>query len=67
VVYLRNAQATQLAGVLRGVVAGQSDAPAMGSSAGITALPGETSRNASPPAQPAAGQDRWQCAGIAAA
>jgi len=40
VVYLRNAQATQLAGVLRGVVAGQSDAPAVGSSAGITAQPG---------------------------
>ncbi len=36
VVYLRNAQATQLAGVLRGVVAGQSDAPATGSALGVT-------------------------------
>lgn len=44
VVYLRNAQANQLAGVLRGVVAGQSDAPAMGSSEGITPAPGEANR-----------------------
>ncbi|EMR0462542.1 type II secretion system secretin GspD [Stenotrophomonas maltophilia] len=50
VVYLRNAQANQLAGVLRGVVAGQSDAPAMGSNEGITPLPGDASR--STPAQP---------------
>lgn len=50
VVYLRNAQATQLAGVLRGVVAGQSDAQAMGSSEGITPLPGGAARSA--PAQP---------------
>lgn len=45
VVYLRNAQANQLAGVLRGVVAGQSDAPAMGSNEGITPLPGDASRS----------------------
>lgn len=44
VVYLRNAQANQLAGVLRGVVAGQSDAPAMGSNQGITPLPGDANR-----------------------
>lgn len=44
VVYLRNAQANQLAGVLRGVVAGQSDAPAMGSSEGITPAPGDANR-----------------------
>ncbi|PZS43128.1 type II secretion system protein GspD [Stenotrophomonas maltophilia] len=50
VVYLRNAQANQLAGVLRGVVAGQSDAPAMGSNEGITPLPGDASH--STPAQP---------------
>ncbi|MDG9940307.1 type II secretion system secretin GspD [Stenotrophomonas maltophilia] len=50
VVYLRNAQANQLAGVLRGVVAGQSDAPAMGSNEGITPPPGDASR--STPAQP---------------
>ncbi|HIE5355186.1 TPA: type II secretion system secretin GspD [Stenotrophomonas maltophilia] len=50
VVYLRNAQATQLAGVLRGVVAGQSDAQAMGSSEGITPLPGGAARSA--PAEP---------------
>ncbi len=50
VVYLRNAQANQLAGVLRGVVAGQSDAPAMGSNEGITPLPGDANR--SPPTQP---------------
>lgn len=36
VVYLRNAQATQLARVLRGVVAGQSDAPRAGDPLGIT-------------------------------
>ncbi|WP_416057393.1 type II secretion system secretin GspD [Stenotrophomonas maltophilia] len=41
VVYLRNAQANQLAGVLRGVVAGQSDAPAMGSTEGVTPAPAE--------------------------
>ncbi len=58
VVYLRNAQATQLAGVLRGVVAGQSDPPAMGSTDGITALPGETGRSASTPAQPAQGKSK---------
>ncbi|SFR77905.1 type II secretion system protein D (GspD) [Stenotrophomonas maltophilia] len=52
VVYLRNAQATQLAGVLRGVVAGRSDAQAMGSSEGITPLPGETARSAQPQPQP---------------
>ncbi|PZT00942.1 type II secretion system protein GspD [Stenotrophomonas maltophilia] len=50
VVYLRNAQANQLAGVLRGVVAGQSDAPAMGSNEGITPLPGDANR--STPIQP---------------
>ncbi|MFV7510993.1 type II secretion system secretin GspD [Stenotrophomonas geniculata] len=50
VVYLRNAQANQLAGVLRGVVAGQSDAAAMGSNEGITPLPGDANRSA--PAQP---------------
>ncbi|WP_251277167.1 hypothetical protein, partial [Enterobacter hormaechei] len=48
--YLRNAQATQLAGVLHGVVAGQSDAQAMGSSEGITPLPGGAARSA--PTQP---------------
>jgi general secretion pathway protein D len=56
VVYLRNAQATQLAGVLRGVVAGQSDAQAMGSSEGITPLPGGAARSA--PAQPQPQQAR---------
>lgn len=54
VVYLRNAQANQLAGVLRGVVAGQSDAPAMGSNEGITPLPGDASR--STPSQPSQAQ-----------
>nr|WP_241895073.1 secretin N-terminal domain-containing protein [Stenotrophomonas maltophilia] len=48
VVYLRNAQANQLAGVLRGVVAGQSDAPAMGSNEGITPLPGDANRSTPP-------------------
>ena len=48
VVYLRNAQANQLAGVLRGVVAGQSDAPAMGSNQGITPLPGDANRPTPP-------------------
>ncbi|EMR4107085.1 TPA: type II secretion system secretin GspD [Stenotrophomonas maltophilia] len=53
VVYLRNAQANQLAGVLRGVVAGQSDAPAMGSNEGITPLPGDANRSTPPqPSQP---------------
>jgi len=56
VVYLRNAQATQLAGVLRGVVAGQNDAQAMGSSEGITPLPGGAARSA--PAQPQPQQAR---------
>lgn len=49
VVYLRNAQANQLAGVLRGVVAGQSDAPAMGSTEGVTPQPGDSGRT--PPVQ----------------
>lgn len=53
VVYLRNAQATQLAGVLRGVVAGHSDAPAAGSSEGITPSPGDAARTpAAQPSQP---------------
>ncbi len=53
VVYLRNAQANQLAGVLRGVVAGQSDAPAMGSNEGVTPLPGDANRATSAqPSQP---------------
>ncbi|HDS1581933.1 TPA: type II secretion system secretin GspD [Stenotrophomonas maltophilia] len=53
VVYLRNAQANQLAGVLRGVVAGQSDAQAMGSNEGITPLPGVSNHPTTPqPSQP---------------
>ncbi|MGM3214197.1 hypothetical protein ACS229_31205, partial [Klebsiella pneumoniae] len=35
---------------LRGVVAGQSDAPAMGSTEGVTPLPGDAGRT--PPVQP---------------
>lgn len=61
VVYLRNAQANQLAGVLRGVVAGQSDAPAMGSNEGITPLPGDASR--STPSQPSQAQAQQAKAG----
>ena len=37
-------RAQDVAGVLRGVVAGQSDAPAMGSNQGITPLPGDANR-----------------------
>ncbi|MDG9987669.1 type II secretion system secretin GspD [Stenotrophomonas sp. GD04024] len=61
VVYLRNAQANQLAGVLRGVVAGQSDAPAMGSNEGIPPLPGDASR--STPSQPSQAQAQQAKAG----
>ncbi|KAF1016898.1 MAG: Type II secretion system protein D [Stenotrophomonas maltophilia] len=48
VVYLRNAQATQLAGVLGGGVAGQTDAAAMGSTEGSTPGGAEPMRNAPP-------------------
>lgn len=57
VVYLRNAQAVQLAAVLRGVVAGQTDAPAMGSTQGSTPATAEAARNA-PPAQATAQKGR---------
>jgi len=49
VVYLRNAQATQLAKVLRGVIAGQSDAPRASDPLAISAAAGST------PALPAPG------------
>ncbi|WMJ69400.1 type II secretion system secretin GspD [Stenotrophomonas sp. 24(2023)] len=57
VVYLRNAQAVQLAAVLRGVAAGQTDAPAMGSAQGSTPAVAEAARNA-PPAQATAQKGR---------
>lgn len=50
VVYLRNAQATQLAKVLRGVVAGQSDAPRASDPLAISASAGSTPAPAPAPA-----------------
>lgn len=51
VVYLRNAQATQLAKVLRGVVAGQSDAPRASDPLAISAPAGSTPAAPSPGTQ----------------
>ncbi len=55
VVYLRNAQATQLAKVLRGVVAGQSDAPRASDPLAISASAGSTPAPAPAPGAQQAG------------